>query len=102
MVVAGSRQARQADRGGGLARPIARPGKPLQRPGGVLCNKCLGEARTSCYDANLVLWLFRGSSAVEQPAVNRRVAGSNPARGANKTNHLAANLSTGPQGPLTF
>jgi hypothetical protein len=28
--------------------------------------------------------LFPGSSAVEQPAVNRLVAGSNPARGANK------------------
>jgi hypothetical protein len=27
---------------------------------------------------------FPGSSAVEQPAVNRLVAGSNPARGANK------------------
>jgi hypothetical protein len=26
--------------------------------------------------------LFPGSSAVEQPAVNRLVAGSNPARGA--------------------
>ena len=30
--------------------------------------------------------LFPGSSAVEQPAVNRLVAGSNPARGANVTN----------------
>src|SRR5262249_48218540 len=29
-----------------------------------------------------------GSSAVEQPAVNRLVAGSNPARGANIFNHL--------------
>src|SRR5436305_9038939 len=28
--------------------------------------------------------LFPGSSVVEQPAVNRLVAGSNPARGANK------------------
>src|SRR5262245_60207560 len=27
--------------------------------------------------------LFRGSSAVEQPAVNRLVVGSNPTRGAN-------------------
>jgi hypothetical protein len=33
--------------------------------------------------------LFPGSSAVEQPAVNRLVAGSNPARGANKIKHLA-------------
>ena len=31
---------------------------------------------------------FPGSSAVEQPAVNRLVAGSNPARGANKINSL--------------
>ena len=29
---------------------------------------------------------FRGSSAVEHPAVNRQVAGSNPARGANIDN----------------
>ena len=96
MVVAGSRQAGQADRGGGLARPIARPCKPLQRPSGVLRNKCLGEARTSCYDASLVLWLFRGSSAVEQPAVNRLVVGSNPTRGANDARgdgHQAAQLS---------
>jgi hypothetical protein len=32
-----------------------------------------------------VCTLFRGSSAVEQPAVNRLVAGSNPARGAKIT-----------------
>ena len=55
----------------------------MQRPSGVLRNKCLGEARTSCYDASDALWLFRGSSAVEQPAVNRLVVGSNPTRGAN-------------------
>ena len=30
-----------------------------------------------------------GSSAVEQPAVNRLVAGSNPARGASSFKHLA-------------
>jgi hypothetical protein len=34
--------------------------------------------------------LFPGSSAVEQPAVNRLVAGSNPARGATKIKALAA------------
>ena len=33
--------------------------------------------------------LFPGSSVVEQPAVNRLVAGSNPARGATKIKHLA-------------
>ena len=32
--------------------------------------------------------MFPGSSVVEQPAVNRLVAGSNPARGANKTSHF--------------
>ena len=32
--------------------------------------------------------LFPGSSAVEQPAVNRLVAGSNPARGAKLNKHL--------------
>jgi hypothetical protein len=32
--------------------------------------------------------LFPGSSAVEQPAVNRLVAGSNPARGANKIRYF--------------
>ena len=33
--------------------------------------------------------MFPGSSVVEQPAVNRLVAGSNPARGANIFKHLA-------------
>ena len=37
---------------------------------------------------------FRGSSAVEQPAVNRLVVGSNPTRGAND---LVGTI--GPQGP---
>jgi hypothetical protein len=32
--------------------------------------------------------LFPGSSAVEQPAVNRLVAGSNPARGAKQIKSL--------------
>ena len=36
-------------------------------------------AKTPAFDP----WLFRGSSAVEQPAVNRLVVGSNPTRGAN-------------------
>jgi hypothetical protein len=40
-----------------------------------------------CYTrrAHLKLLLFPGSSVVEQPAVNRLVAGSNPARGATST-----------------
>src|SRR5262245_49617158 len=33
--------------------------------------------------------MFPGSSVVEQPAVNRLVAGSNPARGATISSHLA-------------
>ena len=40
---------------------------------------------------------FPGSSAVEQPAVNRLVAGSNPARGANKSK-----VYEGPLGPLNL
>jgi hypothetical protein len=38
--------------------------------------------------------VFPGSSAVEQPAVNRLVAGSNPARGAKQIKYLA-NRKTG-------
>src|ERR1700733_1690291 len=39
--------------------------------------------------------LFPGSSVVEQPAVNRLVAGSNPARGANKIKALFASSIQG-------
>jgi hypothetical protein len=35
---------------------------------------------------------FPGSSVVEQPAVNRLVAGSNPARGATKIKHFSHHL----------
>src|SRR5271154_29464 len=38
--------------------------------------------------------LFLGSSAVEHSTVNRMVAGSNPARGANEIKHLAQYLKT--------
>jgi hypothetical protein len=38
--------------------------------------------------------LFPGSSAVEQPAVNRLVAGSNPARGAKLSQALNAETRT--------
>ena len=38
--------------------------------------------------------LIPGSSAVEQPAVNRLVAGSNPARGANYFRGLGGNRLT--------
>ena len=53
----------------------------------VLC-----KARRLCYTlpvANPRFRLFLGSSAVEHSTVNRMVAGSNPARGAKQTNHLA-------------
>ncbi len=41
------------------------------------------SARNLLRGATLTDRLFRGSSAVEQPAVNRLVVGSNPTRGAN-------------------
>jgi hypothetical protein len=37
--------------------------------------------------------LFPGSSAVEQPAVNRLVAGSNPARGAKSNQRLNSTIA---------
>ena len=40
------------------------------------------KAGSALLYASLARALFPGSSAVEQPAVNRLVAGSNPARGA--------------------
>jgi hypothetical protein len=52
---------------------------PLQGPGALLY-----AARRE-----RLFRLFLGSSAVEHSTVNRMVAGSNPARGANKINHLA-------------
>ena len=48
----------------------------------------LGKVRPLCYSGSL-LTPFPGSSVVEQPAVNRLVAGSNPARGAKKIKGLA-------------
>jgi hypothetical protein len=45
--------------------------------------------RPVCYRAQpKLLRLFPGSSVVEQPAVNRLVAGSNPARGAKQIKRL--------------
>src|SRR5437868_12210385 len=40
--------------------------------------------------------LFLGSSAVEHSTVNRMVAGSNPARGANKIKHFGPEFSASP------
>src|SRR6516225_7215181 len=68
----------------------------LSRPGGdghlVLC-----KPKMLCYTLRAcehVCRLFLGSSAVEHPTVNRMVAGSNPARGANDFNLLS--LIAGP------
>src|SRR6266581_1651398 len=44
--------------------------------------------------------LFLGSSAVEHSTVNRMVAGSNPARGANQINKLAQNQNFPPSSPV--
>ena len=44
-------------------------------------------------DAHAVAAPIPGSSVVEQPAVNRLVAGSNPARGAKQNQRLTANFS---------
>jgi hypothetical protein len=57
----------------------------LQRPGGFVICRYITACRAS----------FPGSSVVEQPAVNRLVAGSNPARGANVFRHLNALAGTG-------
>jgi hypothetical protein len=38
--------------------------------------------------------MFPGSSVVEQPAVNRLVAGSNPARGAKQNQSLSQKSKT--------
>src|SRR5262249_38357628 len=49
----------------------------------------VGKAGGLCYRPKCrSIGSFPGSSVVEQPAVNRLVAGSNPARGANKNNHF--------------
>ena len=53
-------------------------------------DRCLARARTRCA---WVLPRFLGSSMAEHPAVNRRVAGSSPARGASlreRTSRLAS------------
>src|SRR5215467_12279617 len=51
----------------------------------------LGKTRSLCYVRGLLLAPFPGSSVVEQPAVNRLVAGSNPARGAKQKQRLTGN-----------
>ncbi len=50
----------------------------------------LCKTRCLCYRRPIAASaVFLGSSAVEHSTVNRMVAGSNPARGANKFNHLS-------------
>jgi hypothetical protein len=51
----------------------------LMAKGGADFTLC--KAQRLCYSRTLAR-VVPGSSAVEQPAVNRLVAGSNPARGA--------------------
>ena len=51
----------------------------------------LRDAESRCYSARLPERnLFRGSSVVEQPTVNRLVVGSNPTRGATRPSRLRA------------
>lgn len=66
-----------------VLRPtFARKAKSQPRPAG---SRRLSKRDRLCYMRAFIApsRLFPGSSAVEQPAVNRLVAGSNPARGAN-------------------
>ena len=64
------------------------PGRTAGCAGGLawqIAIRVLARAPSFCYRHGAfdeADGLFRGSSAVEQPAVNRLVAGSNPARGA--------------------
>src|SRR4029079_2783343 len=57
-----------------------------------VARRSLGEAGRFAKQAGFVIapLPFPGSSVVEQPAVNRLVAGSNPARGANKFKSLCS------------
>jgi hypothetical protein len=54
-----------------------------RRIGSRRTHLALGNGKPVCYRRLLPLMrMVPGSSVVEQPAVNRLVAGSNPARGA--------------------
>src|SRR5215510_1025453 len=68
-----------SDDGGSAAR--AQPPRPSRTmPAGADFALCKGKRL--CYSRTLAR-VVPGSSAVEQPAVNRLVDGSNPSRGAN-------------------
>jgi hypothetical protein len=79
--VIASRRVAQRARGQPPAMAVSRRGNSRRRRGRnkrFLLMLCRVAKRRNPW----VCALFRGSSAVEQPAVNRLVAGSNPARGA--------------------
>src|SRR5689334_1490843 len=57
--------------------PLGVPALHASFPDFILC-----KPERLCYSGGGLRRLFPGSSVVEQPAVNRLVAGSNPARGA--------------------
>ena len=66
--------------GRGLHRKLPRALDPSQEA----IHKAFASSQSLCYTARQSPRApFPGSSVVEQPAVNRLVAGSNPARGAN-------------------
>src|SRR5262245_9123454 len=60
----------------------------------------LCKARSLCYSRALAR-VVPGSSAVEQPAVNRLVAGSNPARGAKSEQRLRSKIPSRTGRPKT-
>ena len=73
------------------------PSWPLARPSPGQAGR--GKSRWSkprlfVIRLGILLALFLGSSVVEQPAVNRLVAGSNPARGAKRNQSLRRNSRT--------
>ena len=70
-----------------LHGPLPRPSRDLVKAGFHAFAKRLGFVMRPLA---LAPGLFPGSSVVEQPAVNRLVAGSNPARGAKQIKVLAA------------
>ena len=102
---------READ-GFGLKREAGRDLPAVLQPSTAAGQIGLCNGQAVCYMPRhrCCFALFPGSSVVEQPAVNRLVAGSNPARGANNFKHLARNrtpkccniLPFGPlRGPLS-
>jgi hypothetical protein len=84
---------RSFSEGGPIKPPRATAGKPAQaKPRRTHRNfrrfAAFKAGPALLYALHARQLLFPGSSAVEQPAVNRLVAGSNPARGAKYFHHL--------------